>query len=190
MRIIAGRLKGLIIPFTNAKFDNANATPQKVKEALLSILGKDLSGKSFLDLYACSGQIGIEALSRGAKLVVLNEIDPKRYNFIKFLIERWDLKDNSMVFNLHAFRCLRILDSKNIKFDYIYIDPPYYKKNNENKQYCDILKKLGKYSILKDEGKIIIQHFCKTDLEEIVSCFRLIDKRRYAKNSLSFFCEN
>ena len=109
MRVISGTLKGITIPFDNDKYDNANATPQKVKEALFSILGDDLIGKSFLDLYACSGQIGIEALSRGAELVVFNEIDIRRYHFIKSQIEKRNLTENTLFFRYHAFRCLRYL---------------------------------------------------------------------------------
>jgi len=59
MNIIAGSLRGRVIPFVNRKFDAAEATPQKIKGALFSILGEDLRGRSFLDLYSCSGQIGL-----------------------------------------------------------------------------------------------------------------------------------
>ena len=187
MKVIAGRLKGITIPFANTKF-NANSTPQKIKEALFSILGEDLIGKSFLDLYACSGQIGIEALSRGADPVVFNEIDPQRFYFIKSLMKKWDVNDSALLLNFHAFRCLRFLNSKDITLDYVFLDPPYAKRNGI-KPYNIILNELGRYSILKCGSTIIIQHSSSNNPDGRVGDFRLIETRRYANNSLSFFAK-
>jgi 16S rRNA (guanine(966)-N(2))-methyltransferase RsmD len=187
MRVIAGTLKGINLPFVNEKYDDANITSQKVKEALFSILGENIAGKSFLDLYACSGQIGIEALSRGAGFVVFNEIDAKRYNFIKSQIERWNLQEHTKLFRYHAFRCLRYLFSKNILFDFIFIDLPYSKRKGEDNIYHEILNELGKYPALEYGGKIIIQHYADNNLKEEYGNFCLLDTRVYAKNSLSFY---
>ncbi len=187
MKVISGTLKGIKIPFVNVKFNNANTTPQKVKEALFSILSENLLGKSFLDLYACSGQIGLEALSRGAGSVVFNEIDPKRYHFIKSQIEKWDLIERTLMLNYHAFRCLRYLGSKDYSFDYIYVDPPYRKKKGENRAYNRILNELGKYPVLKDGGEIIIQHYSDNRFEQETGGFSLVDTRKYAKNAISFY---
>ncbi len=187
MRVIAGILKGIKIPFVNLRFDNANTTPQKVKEALFSILGEDLVGKSFLDLYSCSGQIGIEALSRGAEFAAFNEIDAKRFHFIKMQIEKWGLMGKALLLNYHAFRCLRYLDSKKFSFDFIFIDPPYNKKKNVGEVYSKILNELDKHPILRDEVEIIIQHYADNTLEQRVGNFCLVDTRKYAKNALSFY---
>src|SRR3990172_4106761 len=91
IRIIAGGLKGRVIPFSNKKFDDADITPQKVKGAVFSMIGEWLEGKGFLDLYAGSGQIGLEALSRGADPVVLNEPDARRFHFITSYLDGLDL---------------------------------------------------------------------------------------------------
>lgn len=187
MRIIAGKLKGISIPFINDKYNHANVTPQKVKEALFSIIGEDLTGKSFLDLYACSGQIGIEALSRGAEHVVFNEIEPRRFNFIRSQIERLDLVEKAPVFRYHAFRCLRYLYSRGYRFDFIFIDPPYRKKRGHWKLYGEILAELEKHNVLKENGRIIVQHYADNKFEKRAGRFGLVDIREYAKNSLSFF---
>ena len=187
MKVIAGKLKGRFISFNNKKYNNADCTSQIVKGALFSSLHEVLEGKSFLDLYACSGQIGIEALSRGARLVVFNELDTEMYYCIKTIIREWDLGDSALLFNLHAFRCLRYLDRNNILFDYIYIDPPYIKVKGEVRLYYNILKELGKYSILKENSQIIIQHFSENRLKDRISSFRIYDTRVYGNNSLSFF---
>lgn len=186
MRVISGKFKGMEIPFINDKFDNANASPQKVKKALFSMLGEDLSGRSFLDLYACSGQIGIEALSRGAYPVVFSEIDKKRYRFIKSLIERWGLEESALIFNYHAFRCLRLMHSRNYEFDFIYIDAPYFKAGR-NDHYGLVMNELNKYDVLKSKGSIIIQHLSKQKLAFDPGKFSNIAVKSYAKNSLSVF---
>lgn len=187
MRVISGKLKSVEIPFEKENFDNANATPQKIKKALFSILGEDLTGKSFLDLYSGSGQIGMEALSRNAELVVFNEIDKKRFHFIGSIIKKWKLDDSSLIFNFHAFRCMRYLDSRNINFDCIFIDPPYSKKNIDVNNYSRIMEELYKYGILKAGGKIIIQHLSKIKINSAISEFRYKGTKKYAKNSLSVF---
>lgn len=187
MRVIAGMLKGIDIPFVNEKYNNANITPQKVKEALFSILSGEIAGKTFLDLYSCSGQVGIESLSRGAGYAVFNEIDDRRYKFIKSQIERLNLQEHSGLYRYHSFRCLRYLHNKNQLFDYIFIDPPYIKRKGDDKIYREIFDEIARYPVLSDGGKIIIQHFADNDIMEEYNNFCLIDSRTYAKNSLSFY---
>ena len=187
MRVISGKFKGKEIPFENEKFDNANATPQKIKKAVFSILGEDLSGKSFLDLYACSGQMGIEALSRGTDFVVFNEIDKNRFQFIRSAVEKFKLGDSALVLNFHSYRCMRYCKSKNYKFDCIFIDAPYLRIKNQKDIYDDILNELNKYDLLKENGKIIIQHSSKIRLNEELQYYKYHGTKKYAKNALSVF---
>ncbi|MDY6969435.1 MAG: 16S rRNA (guanine(966)-N(2))-methyltransferase RsmD [Spirochaetota bacterium] len=187
MKVNAGSFKRKEIYFTNKKFNNADVTPQKVKEALFSVLGENLYKKSFLDLYACSGQIGIEALSRGASNVVFNEIDKKRYNFIKSIIKEWKLEDRTLVLRFHAFKCLKFLISKGLYFDFIFIDPPYEKIKGDVKLYYDILNEIDKCSILNRNAVVIIQHFSNNSFKQKPGSFRILETKKYANNSLSFF---
>lgn len=186
MNIIAGSLRGRVIPFVNRKFDAAEATPQKIKGALFSILGEDLRGRSFLDLYSCSGQIGLEAWSRGADLVVFNEIDPRRFRFIKSLLKEWGVSGNVLLFNMHAFRCLKYLHSKNFRFDCLFLDPPY-EKRMEGTAYADLLEEIGRREVLQEEGLIAVQHFGKNVLPERTGPFALAETRRYGSSSLSLY---
>jgi len=187
MKVIAGKYKGRVLPFVNKRFNNADSTPQKLKGSLFSVLGENFKGKLFLDLYACSGQIGIEALSREAEMVVFNEIEKKRFYFIRSLINDWDLGDSGIVYNFHAERCLRHLKSKNILFDYIYIDPPYKKVKGDVNLYNNILNNISKKSILKNYGVIVIQHFSKNVLRERIYNYYLIERKKYSNNTLSFY---
>lgn len=187
MNIISGRLKGRNIPFNNKKFGNAEATPQKIKQALFSILGENLSGKSFLDFYSGSGQIGFEAVSRGCKPVILNEIDYRRYKFIAGMINEWDLSDCAKVYNINSLQFLKLLDFEKLQFDYIYLDPPYEKLTGKTKIYGEILENIGKFRIFKDDALIIIQHYVRNEMEERAGCFQLIDSRKYGTNGLAFY---
>jgi 16S rRNA (guanine966-N2)-methyltransferase len=187
MRVIAGKLKGRNISFVNKKFNNAETTTQMVKEALFSILGNDLTNASFLDLYACSGQIGFEAFSRNAGLVVMNDFDNKRFCFIKSTADAWNIQDKLTIMNLKAFSCIRLLHSKNTRFDYIYLDPPYEKEKGRKGYYEKILNEIEENDITKDNSIIIIQHFGKSNLPSEAGKFRLDDSRKYGSNSLSFY---
>ncbi len=187
MKVIAGKLKGKNISFVNDKYNNANVTPQKVKEALFSILGNDLAGKNFLDLYACSGQVGIEAFSRGAEFVAFNEIDSRRFKFLNSQLEKLSISDKTLLLKYHSYRCLRYLSKKNYLFDFIFLDPPYRKKKSVNKDYYDILIEIDKTPVLKNSGIIIIQHHSRNDLPEEVGNYQLIETREYANNALSFY---
>jgi len=188
MRVISGKYKNIEIPFVNLKFDDANTTPQKIKKALFSIIGEDLDGKSFLDLYACSGQVGLEALSRGAQSVVFNEIIKERFHFIREMIKKVNAGDKAFLLNFHAFRCLRYLESKGLTFDCVFLDPPYPDiKNNAADAYLRILDEVGKYHVLKKDGKIIVQHLSRMNFKNYDGSFRYAGTRKYAKNSLSIF---
>ena len=187
LRVIGGNLKKRIIPFQNKKFGYADVTPHKIKGALFSIIGENLSNRSFLDLYACSGQIGIEAISRDAQLVVMNEIDASRFDFIKSLVGAWNLEEKTIVLNLHSFQCLRYLSSRGYLFDFIFIDPPYVKTGGESGLYSEIFTVLEKNLTLKGDGTVIVQHFSENRLRDEYGKFILSDTKKYGNNSLSLF---
>ena len=187
MQVIGGKFKKRRIPFHNRKFGHADVTPQKIKGALFSIIGEDLSDLSFLDLYACSGQIGIEAISRNAQFVVMNEIDKGRFNFIKSLVKTWNLEKNALVLNLHSFQCLRHSSSRGYLFDYIFIDPPYVKTKGAAGLYTEIFTALEENLSLKKNGTVIVQHFAENLLKEEYGIFIATDKKKYGNNALSFF---
>lgn len=189
MRIIAGSLKGRIIPFQNSSFGDAAATPQRVKEALFSILGEDLSGLSFLDLYACSGQMGLEAASRGCAQVVFNETDRRRGDFIRRLLAQWDLGDTARLYALPAHACIRLLGTQGLRFDYIYVDPPYRKIRGEAAAYGEVLLELSNHRLLNAGGRVIAQHYIHNVLSERYGLFIKVDARRYGTNGLSFYQE-
>ncbi|HSV98474.1 MAG TPA: RsmD family RNA methyltransferase [Spirochaetota bacterium] len=188
MRVITGRLKGRTIPFNVRRHGDASVTPDMVKEALFSVLGGDLAGKSFLDLYSCSGQVGIEALSRGCSPVVFNEKERRRFEFIRKLLADWgEEAEGVLLFNFPASRCMRLMHSRGVRFDFIYLDPPYEKTRGEASVYRSVLGEIERHDLLAPDGSAIVQHYIHNKLEETVGSLRLADHRTYGTNALAFY---
>ncbi|OHD63644.1 MAG: hypothetical protein A2176_05790 [Spirochaetes bacterium RBG_13_51_14] len=187
IRIIAGELRGRVLPFANRDFDNADITPQKVKGALFSMIGEWLHGRGFLDLYAGSGQIGIEALSRGADPVVINEKDPKRFRFIKTWLSNINYASPPHLLNFTDLKALDYLNQSRISVRYVFLDPPYEKTKEGIARYRDVVMAIGERGILDDGGQIVIQHFHRAVLDETVGPFRLRTTKKYGRTSLSVY---
>ena len=187
MRVIGGIFKGRTIPFVNQKYDNADITSQIVKEALFDILGKRIKGSLFLDLFSCSGQIGLEALSRGAASVYMNESDSRRFSFLMKLKKDFELGDASVFMKYDAPRCLKKLYTDGVSFDFIYLDPPYVKAKGSAPVYDDIIQEISSYGILCDKGEIITQHFSQNLMSEKIGLFSVNDSRKYGLNTLTFY---
>ncbi len=142
-------------------------TSNKVKQALFNIL-YDVSGLTFADLFAGTGEIGITAMKKGAEFVYFVEKDKKRAQKIKEKI--LNLSGNCKVVSTDA---LRFLNSFEGKIDIIFADPPY------NYRHYDKLIKLA-LEKLSDEGVFVLEH--RAD-----RTFNADDERRYGDTSLSFW---
>ncbi len=186
MKIITGSLKGRKIPFENKKFKNADITPQKVKEALFSILGSKIYGAVFLDLYGCSGQIGFEAYSRGAE-VIINERDKQRFDFIWKTAEKYGILTSISLFNYSDTVCLRYLSRKEQKVSLCFLDPPYIKEKGGVDYYGTLLLKLEQSGVLAPDAVVVVQYFTKNTLTGVPGCFQRVDDKQYGTTSLSIF---
>lgn len=187
IRIISGLMKGRVIPFNTGRFNSADITPQKVKGAIFSIIGEYLQGKTFVDLFSGSGQIGIEALSRGASPVVLNEKDRFRFEFIKDFLIKNRLLDRVTLLNLSAKSAIKRLWDKGVRADFIFIDPPYSKEEGTVNTYNEIISHITNFDILHEDSVIIIQHFSANELPEKCYEFAKSSVKRYGSTSLSIY---
>jgi len=187
MRIIAGTLRGRRIPFNNRRFGNARVTSDFVKEAVFGSLGPDLSGNRLLDPFAGSGQIGLEAVSRGAT-VWMNDRDRKRAAFIRSLVEEWEVRDQVTLTTEDWGKLFRRLEKSEGSggFDIIYIDPPYDAVTSEDilvSEAC--LRALSGGKLLRPEGRILVQHARQTLLPDSVGSLVVTRSRRYGDSLLS-----
>ena len=146
------------------------------RESLFSILG-NLEGQSFLDLFAGSGVVGIEAASRGASPVLLIEKDrgKKRVILENLTIVKTDI-------SLWMMDVRRYIDTAETKWDIIYADPPFPFTGRE-----EIILQIDKRNILTENGIIIMHHPSSDRREDTVGGFERFDVRKYGGSVLSFF---
>ncbi|NJD60092.1 MAG: 16S rRNA (guanine(966)-N(2))-methyltransferase RsmD [Anaerolineales bacterium] len=124
LRIIGGKARGRRI--RSVPGDTTRPITDKVRQALFNIIGPDIVGASFLDLFAGTGSVGIEALSRGAAFVQFNELNRQAYTIIRENLKITGLEQGAIVNQGDAFS---LLDrAPNQSFDYIFIAPPQYKE--------------------------------------------------------------
>lgn len=178
MRVIAGKVRGLTLKTIDS--DSTRPTRDMVREALFSILARDIPDSYFLDLFAGSGAIGIEALSRGAAFGMFVDLNPKCTHIIKENLEKAKFLDSSEVYTTDYKKAIQKL-SENM-FDIIYIDPPYNREMG-----IDAINRLSEKNVLKDGGIIILE----TDTNEVVpdeiGRYEKFNYKRYGRNILSLF---
>ncbi len=174
MRVISGTARGrkLLEP------DGMKIRPStdKVKESLFNIIQFDIEGRRVLDLFAGSGQLGIEALSRGAAMCVFVDESPEAIKLVSENIRRCGLSEGATVVRGDAFSFLE----RGGKFDLIFLDPPY-----ETKSLDRALERIIEFDILRDNGIII----CESKAEKVITAlsepYRLKKEYIYGRIKLS-----
>lgn len=183
MRVISGTAKGTKLN----SIDNLSTRPtlDRVKEPLFSIIQSYIVDANVLDLFAGSGALGIECLSRGALKCTFCD---KSYETIKMLkqnIEKTRFQEKSIVYNVDYKKCLENI--KKEKYDIIFIDPPY-----KLDIAVDSLKRILQYNILTKEGIIVVEtDEQERDLKQIeeIEKIEVIDVRKYGRVKLIFLHE-
>lgn len=176
MRIISGRYKSRVIKIPRG----IRPTQGKVRKAIFDILG-DIEGLSFLELFAGSGAVGIEALSHGAKEVVFVENDRRCLKKLKDNLSSI-AADSCSLLPLGGLKAIKKLARNRHKFDLIFLDPPY--QGGLSKK---TLKTLASYDILTSTGLVIVQHFNRDSLPEETGDLILFKQACYGDTILSFY---
>ncbi len=176
MRIITGKYRGKALKMPKG----IRPTQNKVRKAIFDILG-DIEGLSFLELFAGTGAVGFEALSKGAAGMVLVENSRQSIQVIKDNIKALGAS-NCELLAVDSDKAIEILARNKKKFEIIFLDPPYYK---------DLAKKtlqlLCACDILAGNGFIIVQHFTKDNLPDIQGGLILFKRFKYGDTLLSFY---
>ncbi len=180
MRVITGSARGSVLKAP--KGENTRPTSDRVKESLFNIIGYINEEDVVLDLFSGSGGIGIEFLSRGAKSCYFIDEDQNSINVIKANLEKTRLLDRSLIYKNSVDRAIRTLASKNSKFNYIFLDPPY------NKDYVEgTLGNISRENLLSESGKVIIEHESRLELKNSYFDLIKVDCRKYGDTSISFY---
>ncbi len=124
LRVIGGKARGRKLRAVPG--ESTRPITDRTKESLFNIIGADIQNASFLDLFAGTGSVGIEALSRGADFVLFVDNNPNAIQTIRANLAGTDLTSGSQVVRMDAFKLLESEPSRS--FDYIYIAPPQYKE--------------------------------------------------------------
>ena len=169
MRVITGTLKGKRL--TSPEGRDVRPTPDRVKEGLFSALHFDIEGRRILDLFAGSGQLGIEALSRGAKSCVFVDSSKESVKIIKSNISACGLEDKTQVCGMDfASYCAM----SNEVFDYVFLDPP-----NSAGLLTPAIKAV--LPLMSDYGAVICEHPPEVKLEPEIGGFYIHKSYRYGK---------
>lgn len=181
MRVISGLRKGHRL--SSPKGMETRPTEDKIKESLFNILGYIDEESIVLDLFAGSGSIGIEFLSRGAKECYFIDISPNSIATVKDNLIHTKLREKATVIKSDSLRAIKDLYNKKLSFDYIYIDPPF--KNKE--LLYSVLSTLVEKPILNDKALLVIEHGSDIVLEDNILEFKKKDERKYGSKTISFF---
>jgi 16S rRNA (guanine(966)-N(2))-methyltransferase RsmD len=179
MRIISGTSKGrkLVTP----RSQSLRPTSDRVKESIFNILQDDIVGKVVLDLFAGTGNLGIEALSRGAKKTIFVEKGRQALRLIQRNLTQFGLEERSEILPKDANRAIGILKQKGESFDLILMDPPYEKGLIQR-----TLMKLNSYPIYHEDSILVIEHNRREPLSTVMDGWNLIRQRRIGDTLISF----
>lgn len=180
MRIIAGTAKGHKLK--SLKGLSTRPTLERIREAVFNVLGIKVPDAVVLDLFAGTGAVGIEALSRGAKYCYFNDSAKNAKDIISENLHHCRLEKNSEVYSMDALKLIEHLQKQDITLDIVYIDPPY-----ERGLYETILVRLDESNVLKQGSIIIAETNNRTKLPENTGNLELVKKSSYGDTIIWYF---
>lgn len=178
IRVIGGMYRGKRLRRVSSV--SVRPMPDKLKESLLSIIQEEVQGAIFLDGFAGTGSVGIEALSRGAKFVVFVDQFRSSVKTIQVNLEKCDAEGKGRIIEKEFNRAVIQLSQEKKKFDLVFLDPPYALLDERNP-----LKVIKKRDILSDGGTIILRRHFKTKFDP--KYFELQRQKRIGDDILSFY---
>ena len=177
MRVITGSARGKRLREPQGR--DTRPTTDRVKEGLFSAIQFDIEGKKILDLFAGTGQLGIECLSRGAASAVFTDSDPKAVALIRDNLRETGLQDRATVLQTDA---LDFLARTQERFDLIFLDPPY-----ASGLLAQAVERIAAFDILKSRGIIAAEYPRTAPLPDLPPSVRAGRTYRYGKIAVTLF---
>lgn len=181
MRVISGERKGL--PLKVMPGDNTRPTTDKIKETLFNMIGPYFDGGLALDLFAGSGALGIEALSRGIDEVDFVEKNFKAMQVVKHNVEFCRLVDYSKFWQKDANTVLRLLSAEKRKYDIVFLDPPYKLAG----EIPNLVEQMIELELLKEDCLIVCEHGKEIDLPDKINVFEKFRNEKFGITQISLF---
>ena len=179
MRIVAGKHRSRKIEAVPGM--NTRPTLDKVKEAVFSSLGTYFDGGWFLDLFSGSGNMALEAISRGMEKAVMVDMSFDAVKTIQKNVETLKEQAACIVWKMEAKKALRQCSSFNYQFDCIYLDPPYAKKDVEV-----LLNKIIEFNLLKEDG-VLVYECLKEDAPILIDALELYKQANYGIVRVNYY---
>src|SRR5262244_3289510 len=182
MRIVSGSAGGLHLKVP--KGHKLRPTADQVKEAIFNILASRflLTDITVLDLFAGTGALGIEALSRGARFAVLVDANPEAHRVIRENLRAAGLRRQGRVIRAYAAKGIRVVEGQGLRFGGVFLDPPY------GEGWVDkTLRLLARSAILAPGAWVVVEHGQREEGAESYPPLALTDRRRYGTTGVSFY---
>lgn len=180
MRVISGQAKGHPLKAVPGK--DTRPTTDKVKESLFNIIGPYFDGERVLDLFAGTGGLGIEALSRGAAHAVFIDSSSQSIDTVRKNLDSTRLGNRAEIYRNDARRALKLLQRVGVPFDLIFLDPPYVMKD------CDsLLIDLAAYGLVENNAYSVIEHHPDVVYAEAFDGFQRTRYAVYGEIALSIY---
>lgn len=157
-------------------------TSSKVREALFDIIRDRIKGASFVDLYAGTGTMGLEALSRGAGKAVFVEPNELWVKTIKRNIYEFGFREKAFLVNGRACEFLKEASTEKESFDIFFLDPPY-----QSDEISKVLPLIEEKEILSENGIVIVEHFFKKKIPETAGTLKIYKSYRYGDTMLTLY---
>lgn len=180
MRVIAGKARRLQLVTPEGL--STRPTSDQIKETLFNIIQSEIPGACVLDLFAGSGGIGIEALSRGARYACFVDNSKEALRCIRENLNHTKLADYATVYASDYLNALAKMQTEKRRFDLVFMDPPY-----EHGYEVEALRYLAASELLSEDAVIIVEASAKTSIEEIDGLGFRVDRIKEYKTNQHWF---
>jgi 16S rRNA (guanine966-N2)-methyltransferase len=180
MRIISGTLRGRRLKGPDGV--ELRPTSDRLRQTLFNILGVDIAGSAFLDLFAGTGAIGLEAISRGSGEVVYVESSREAVKLMRQNLHTCGVTSGYRIFQGDVFTMLRTLGRQKYRADIVFMDPPY-----AWGPYVDLIETPFRNAIADQNSLVVLEHHRKTDIPVSGDSFRRVRLVQQSDKCLSFF---
>jgi 16S rRNA (guanine966-N2)-methyltransferase len=180
VRVIAGTAKGRLLKAVPG--NGTRPTTDKVKEAIFSMIGPYFDGGLGLDLFAGTGGLGIEALSRGMERVIFIDMEKTSIQVVEDNLQTLGFKEQSEVYRNEAQRALKVLSKRGLKFDLIFLDPPY-----RMKQVDEILLQIQQREMVQDQAVVLVEHETGHAYADEIGRFHVRKRSTYGETAITIY---
>lgn len=181
VRVIAGKYRSRTL--RSLKGQALRPTSDRLRETLFNVLGPAITGSTFVDLYAGTGAVGIEAISRGARQAIFAEQHAPAAVLIRKNLESLGIDAEAEVLGMNVMRAIERLEAKKMHAQFIFLDPPY----AADIEYETALDALGESPLVAPDGRVIVEHLGKRSLPERVGDLELARVLEQGDAALSFY---